>query len=289
MARYAPGVGFQNLGRPGSNTGVFGVNSRGVVVGAVTGIVRAAYRYDDGVGFSSVATGTFSAGAYAISDSGFITGETDSRAFIYSPGQGVTYLGSGASVGYAVNESGQVAGFGVVNSRDRAFVYTPGGGVQYLSVPGAGHSYGRGINDAGQVLLDSLTGGLGANGAYVYTPGSGYALLARTANVQSRMHDINNRGWVVGDLDEGGMLWLPGEALPINLTNYVRQYFGPTYTITNANAVNEVGQIVGTATDATGRSAGFILTIPGPGTAWVAGVAALGVRVRRRRTAAPLR
>lgn len=278
-----PGIGFQDLGRPFSNNnvGVFGINSQGVIVGSASGASpsRVAYRYDSVGGYSIVATGTSSANAYAISNSGFITGETNGQAFLYSPTAGLVNLGNSASAGLAVNESGQVTGFG--RSNGQAFLYTPGTGVEYLSPPGASVSYGRGINDQGQVLVEALGGNLSSIGAFVYTPGSGYALLPQSTNVPVRVHDINNRGWVVGGRNSVGVLWLPGETAPIDLTSYIEEYFGGSYTVGGAVAVNDMGQIVGWVTEPNGTASGFILTIPAPTSIGVLGVGFLCGRRRR--------
>ena len=286
VTRFVPGTGFQNLGRPlqGINTGVMGINSAGVLVGTTFRFgTRIAYRYDDGRGFSAVTTGSVSAVANAISDTGFITGSNDSGAFLHSPGTGLVTIGSSTQAGLAVNELGQVAGFGSPSGFDRAFVYTPGSGVQYLSPPSSSNSYARGINDAGQVLIEARGGGLNTAGGYIYTPGAGYRLLPQTAGVSSSMSDINNLGWVVGTLNSRGTLWVPGESSPVDLTAYIQTYFGGSYIVESAAAVNDARQIVGTVKDSAFVSSAFILTIPSPGALGLFAVVLSGAARRRRR------
>jgi probable HAF family extracellular repeat protein len=76
------------------------------------------------------------------------------------------------SEGFAVNDSGQVAGYffttgGVLH----AFLSGPGGGpLQDLGTLGGTNSFGEAVNDSGQVVRESDTAG-GAIDAFLYSGG----------------------------------------------------------------------------------------------------------------------
>jgi probable HAF family extracellular repeat protein len=104
----------------------------------------------------------------------------------------------GNSFGVSINRWGQVAGFVQTGSAFRAFVATPGQGLTSLgTLSGAGSSFAGGINDAGQVAGHSETTS-GAWHAFRYTPGLGLKDLGTTADADTYASAINATGQVVG-------------------------------------------------------------------------------------------
>ncbi len=163
--------------------------------------------------------GTYSEG-WGINDAGqiagasYISGETY-RAFRYTgtPGSGGTMadlgaLTAGQTLGYGINGSGQVAGTTYPsNAPPHAFRYsgTPGAGGALVNLDPGGtffSSYGRAVNDAGQVAGYAEPAGGSNFHAFRYTgtPGSGGAMvdLGTLGGNESRGWGINNAGQVAG-------------------------------------------------------------------------------------------
>jgi probable HAF family extracellular repeat protein len=225
--------------------------------------------------------GTISGGS-AINDAGqvaghsWITGNGAHHAFRYdgTPGSGgmmhdLGTLGGnfGYSYGFAINDSGQVAGWTevVVNNmtREHAFLYsgTPGsGGVMHdLGTLGGPVSYGRGINNNGHVVGFSLTSN-STQHAFLYTgtPGSGGMMhdLGTLGGTFAEGMDVNASGQVAG--------W---SQLADNVTPHAFLYTGmpgnggvmhDLGTLggrgSYAHAISESGQVVGFSDTAGGFS-----------------------------------
>lgn len=104
----------------------------------------------------------------------------------------------GNSYGVGINRWGQVAGVVDTGSTFHAFVATPGQGLTILgTLSGSGSNFAGGINDAGQVAGHSQTSG-GAWHAFRYTPGLGLQDLGTTADAYTYASAINATGQVVG-------------------------------------------------------------------------------------------
>lgn len=287
--RYTHTEGVINLGSPfnQNNVAVRGVNNSGTIVGQASGSLvvanNGAFKYSPATGFSTIFTDRPSSDAFGISNRGEICGTDVSTAFRTTLTEGTILFGASTEAATSINESGAVTGYGG-NNFDRAFVADPNGVVQYLTVPGASRSYGRAINNQGQILIQSLNNGLSANAAFIYTPGQGYSVLAGTGSNLHQVTDMNNNGWVVGSMNDRGVLWLPNAPTPLDLSNYVQQNFGITLDIFRVSAINDAGQMVGLAYDSQFNAQGFVLTIPSPTGALVLGAGTLPLMPRRRRS-----
>lgn len=135
-----------------------------------------------------------------------------------------------------INDSGEVVGGSGAGS---AFLYTPGIGTTNLGALLGGVSSAVGINDAGQVLIDSYSpGGLVPDNAYIYSGGSLTNIGAFTPLA------INNSGQVVGyravGANTGIYLYSAG-----SLT-----YLAALGTTAIARGINDSGEIVGYDLDA---------------------------------------
>ncbi|HEY2683013.1 MAG TPA: hypothetical protein VGI93_05855 [Steroidobacteraceae bacterium] len=112
-------------------------------------------------GFSSAATG--------ISDNGLVTGQLlneiplaeELDAFLYNNG---TWTDLGPGSGTAVNSSGQVTGYLVVNGQNHAFLYSAGVTTDLNTWLGTIGSQGNSINATGQLVGNSPLGGFFYNG-----------------------------------------------------------------------------------------------------------------------------
>jgi probable HAF family extracellular repeat protein len=185
--------------------------------------------------------------AYGINNAGQVVGQWGNHGFLWDHGA-VTDLGTlpGGmySLAYAINNLGQVAGYADSPvSYARAFVWDQGV-MTDLGTLGGLRSFAWGINDAGQVVGDSdPTDQYGPTHAFLWENGN-MTDLGTLGGGGSFANGINNAGDVVG-----------GAALANGRTHAFRYHDGvkadlgapPGNTYTTAYAINQAGQIVGTA------------------------------------------
>ncbi len=260
---YSNGT-MTDLGSLASSSYAFGINDSGTVVGYnsddATG-KSIAFEYSDGV-MTSLGSLQGESGfsfAFGVNKSGEVVGYSTTAsggedAFLYYGGT-MTDLGGlatdsqGNSLGSqatAINDSGQIVGFaGVLTDNgdgvaDHAFIDS-GGTMTDL---GAGDgSTALGINNAGQVI------GVWASGYYVESNGVFTNLSALPAG-------INDNGDIVGYSQNNPYLYTNGQT--IALSSLLPANSG--WTLTNAVAINNSDQIVGTGTYQ-GKQQAYLLTL----------------------------
>ena len=232
------------------------------------------------LGTLGVTPGEFSF-AYDINDQGQVTGEAgislENHAFIWTSAGGmrdIGTLGGDRSVGRSINESGQVAGESNIGGDGsdaiRAFRFTEDAGMINLgTLPGGTRSSAYGINNSGQVVGESDTGPIlnphfrskgssffGTH-AFLWTEGVGMTDLGDLSGVPlgsvhrggtSQATAISNKGIVVGTstLIDGtirAFRWTQAGGM-IDLNTLLPPNSG--WVLTNADAVNDNGQITGT-------------------------------------------
>jgi probable HAF family extracellular repeat protein len=243
--------------------------------------------------------GARTAGAYGLNDVGQVVGSSDSRAFLWTPTNGMQDLGvlpgRSLSTASSINNAGQVVGRSEGGPGERAFLWTATGGMQDLGdLPdGALTRFANDINNAGQVVGGTSAGQ--SSRAFLWTSTGGAEDLGPGGAL-----GINDAGQVVGAGDNGAFLWtrsggqqdlspLPGhigsQAWKINnVGQIVGESYGPgqhravLWTPTNgmqdlgvlpgddeswATDINDAGQVVGLSLDLTGpdyRSRAFLWT-----------------------------
>lgn len=172
-AGLSSGRGINDLGQiTGSSAGGAFLYSGGAItfigdtdgnainnLGQITGGAGTVFLYSNGV-MTNIGSGY----GYAINELGEVTGTNASgHAFIYSDGA-ITDLGTlpggSGSVGYAINDSGQVVGDSTVSGgAEHGFVYSNGVMTDLNSVvplpPGFAITDARGINNLGQILVNT--------------------------------------------------------------------------------------------------------------------------------------
>jgi probable HAF family extracellular repeat protein len=211
---------------------------------------------------------------YAINAAGQVAGyslttaNAGERAFLYSPSAGMVDLGTlggSGSRGFGLNASGQVTGASNVASGFlHAFVYK-NGAMTDLGALGGGTSLGSAINASGQVTgyanISTLNG---YQHAFLYSNGSMTDLGALSGNYSSAGWGINTAGQVTGSSSalaigvmSHGFLYSNGAMVDLNSLNGVA---GNGLTLSEGRGINDAGQIVGTAVNASGTNRGFVLT-----------------------------
>ena len=207
----------------GAYSAALGINVNRQVAGASwipSGVNRAVLWTPRG---ETVDLGTFPGGteshAYAINAVGQIVGWSSingsrmHHAFLWTPsGQGATTgamvdLGTlvqgGVSEAAAVNDNGQVVGWGTSGGGEHAFLWTPTapnattGAMTDLGTLGGSTSRARGINGLGQVVGESYTAS-GTLHAFYWTAAGGMVDLGTLGGSASQAFAINDRGQIAG-------------------------------------------------------------------------------------------
>ena len=190
-------------------------------------------------------SGSFGA---AISNSGLVTGCADhsdgtTHAFLYAGGE-LRDLGAGC--GLAVNNAGTVAG----RSTDGTLVLWKESAVTSLGVRGDVSDI-----DEGGVIVGTYRDG-DATLAFRYADGT----LAAIAPPNSTASGINSRGQISGTVDGRAFLYESGELRDLGTLGGARS---------SAKGLNDLGQVVGMASDANAQPQSFVFdgtmrALPGP-------------------------
>jgi probable HAF family extracellular repeat protein len=261
------GSGAMDLGTlPGGlNSQAWGLNDVGQVVGQSenAGGVNRAFIYEGGVMNDLGTLGGPASFARAINHDGTIVGyaalaDGTPRAFSYSNGAMAnlgTLPSSGEfySYGYAINRQGGIAGsssagmFSLPEPPLHAFYRRTSGKMIDLGTFGGAYSEAFGINDKGEVVGISGTATLHFDDAFIYSGGV-VKSIGTLGGGYAQAFGINNRSQVVGNSTTGdpvpvlGFLYEKGKM--VALDKLIDPAAG--WTITDARAINDHGQIAGT-------------------------------------------
>ncbi len=187
------------------------------------------------------------------------------RAFLHTQAgtnQDLGTLGGPYSAAYAVNDSGQVAGKADTETlgATHAFVWADGQ-MTDLGTLGGLNSVAYAVSGTGEVAGASETG-RGVRHAFVYVSGELHDLPPLPSMTDSAAYTVNNHGEVAGVSqtsssvkDKRATLWHNGR--PIDLNALLPANSG--WVLTEARAVNNRGQIVGTGL-LHGKKRAFLLT-----------------------------
>jgi probable HAF family extracellular repeat protein len=293
---------MQDLGAlSGTISVATGINNSGQIVGSYqsdqgVGDPISAFLYTGGqmqdIGIINSIPSNVAVGG--INDSGQFVGQMTlgGAPFLNTGGQMYAFAGFHPGWARMVNSVGQVVGattWEIIQGGSRgknAFLYS-GGQIVYLngSGPQTTNSDAYAINNAGQVV------GYVGNDAFLYSGGIVRDLGTIPGGLDSRAYGINNSGEVVGSAGIGqdathAFLYAGGSMVDLN------GMIGPAsgWTLEQATAINDVGQIVGFGLNSTGQSDAFLLTpTPEPATLSLLALGSLCVVRGRRRQSLTIR
>lgn len=256
-----------DLGSFGSQSGAYGVNNSGQVVGYsyTTGGQQHAFLYSNGA-MTDIGTTAGGYGSYAvrINDSGQVVGVAATadgyhRAFFYNNGvmsdlgaYGVNYPNSVAS---AINSDGQIVGeiSSANGGSGHAFLYVNGTRtiIDQNSFPpffSLSYCHATDINDSGQIVgaasVNAPNGFSSFTFAFLYNNGLMTDLGTLPNSTSAYANGINNNGQIIG-----GAYSVNGDAHAFLYRNGTLTDLGnlPNSPNTFANAINDSGQVVGDA------------------------------------------
>jgi probable HAF family extracellular repeat protein len=239
------------------------VSSLGVVTGYAYGDFPArAFRWSTSTGLQTLSFGEQSYG-YGINSVGDVVGSVylnaKERAFYWDHSGNAYELGTidtsplARTTAYAINDAQQVTGFAVgADGVQRAFFWTPGSGLKIL-LPQYQNSVGYAISNSGRITGTVQT----QQGwrVFIYDTVSGETNLYAPHNVDSTAYGIEYSGVAVGQSAGKAALFLSLKAFDLN----ERIEGGTSWQLTNAQAINTRGEIVGSAM-VNGRMRAFFLT-----------------------------
>ena len=254
----------------GGYSNASGINDSGQIVGGSASASGAyAFLYSAGTltDLGTLAGGTRSY-ATGINNAGEIVGASNTssgkwHAFAYS-GSTMSDLGTlGGSSSYAtgVNGSGQVVGYSATSSGDQhAFEYS-GGTMSDLGTLGgsANYSGANGINASGQIAGRTTTPG-GNTHAFLYNAGVMADLGTPSGGSYSFAYGVNASGQVVGYSETSSHVqtaFVYSGGTISDLNSLIPS--GSGWTLTQANAINRYGDIVGMGTNPNNRTEAFLL------------------------------
>jgi probable HAF family extracellular repeat protein len=268
---------------PGSDISeAYGINNRGEVVGRTN---YSAFLWRNGL-LTNLGPGA----AYGINDAGQVVGETSgiTHGFLWENGNKTlldepsgyrdTY-GSARSINNRGVIAGQITTWFPSPRQDRAYVWDHGASIDVGILSGARHSFGRDINDLGQVVgfgypasstgpqgflwqnstmlwlplymayainEDGVIAGVAGGNAALWHDGATRNLTLPARRVHSVAYDINDLGMAVGEANnnpgEGyALLWIDGTGYDLNTLIPADS----RWLLRSATAINDAGQIVG--------------------------------------------
>ena len=247
-----------------------GVNASGTVVGYAFSADSSTYSayYTTNTGSAPISTlGGDNNAATGINNDGMIVGYSETsagspvQAFSYSSGVLTplgTLPGGTTSQANAVNSHGAIVGRADTSDGSLHAVALVGGTWIDLGVlPGYESSVASAISDAGDIA-GWLGDAFGDSMAFLWTPSSNSMILLGTLTLDgnSQARGVNSSGSVVGTSD--GIAFLYQNSSMYDLNSLLDPAAATAWQLTDAAAINDLGQIVGTG-DIDGQTHAFLL------------------------------
>jgi probable HAF family extracellular repeat protein len=283
------------------------INNSGQITGDadVTGTGRHAFVWSAAGGMVDLGTLPASSNdrsvGHGINNLGQVVGtSTDAHgehAFLWDAINGMQDLGgflpgNGNSQGYDINDAGEVVGTAFNGTAWHGFKRTAAGVMIDLGDPAGGtdSSFAAAINASGQVAgYGRATAGITA---LVWDAAGVMQDLGTLGGNYSVTNDISDTGQVIGSSRDASATVQPfvWDALWGMHDLHSLLPAGFVGVLSQLQAINASGQIVGQGTDESGASLAFVLTpttvpVPGALALMLGGLGALGAASRRRKTA----
>ncbi len=251
----------------------YGINLAGQVTGysaVANDAALHAFVYQNGVMTDMGTLGGTTSKGFALNAVGQSTGladdaSTNGHAFLYSNGsmQDLGTLGGTFSYGSSINQAGQIAGTSNTtgDSTAHAFIYQ-NGVMTSLGTLGGDRSEGNGINESGQVTGLSYTANNAATHAFISSSGS-MTDLGTLGGSYSAGFSINKSAQITGysyianDVNAHPFIYTGGQmhdlyTIVTGVSNISLSDVG--------TSINDWGQIVATATVASGQTHAVMLS-----------------------------
>ncbi len=219
------------------------LNNAGAMTGSFytgVGYETQAFLYKNGI-TSNI--GPVGSRGWRMNNAGDVVGTVNGTAALFKNGT-VQYLEQSdgvTSYATAINDKGQIVGTKSSGADQRiAFLYE-NGVMTDLNVPRSNYTFGQGINNAGQIILDSSLG------AYLYQNGS-YTKMESPfgPDYHTRAVGINDHGVVIGGYGDWSMTGVGSVYENGRMRSLGRL---PDRWDTAPSDINNAGQIVGHAHD----------------------------------------
>jgi probable HAF family extracellular repeat protein len=200
-------------------------------------------------------------GASGINDFGEIVGGTSQHAFLISGGTRTTLpdlssYGGGISGASSINNNHQIVG-GSDNAQGYGHaVMWSNGTITDLGTLGGTQSTAYAINDLGQVTGWAHTA---SEATHLFLYSGGKMTDLGTFGLDPVGEAINNNGVIVGQSGNGAFVFNGGAFQSLN--NLIPP--GSGFTLNDATAINDNGQIVANGYNTTGQTHAFLLTPTG--------------------------
>jgi probable HAF family extracellular repeat protein len=209
--------------------------------------------------------------AWAINNPGEVVGQgwvgnSSFHAFLYSGGH-MTDLGGGyQSTAVSINDTGQIVGN--ATGTNGAFLYSKGQMIALGAPSGATSSSATAINNNGEIAGTILFSAAPSHPG-IYSNGKWTDLGAYPGAIGASANGINSTGQIVGNAGfpvQSYHPFKPGKHVPFVVKNGTLTDLntlvspGSGFTITGAYGINDSGQILCNATNASGAEHAVLLT-----------------------------
>jgi probable HAF family extracellular repeat protein len=267
---WAGGV-MSDLNLPGTSATARSINASGQVggyyyEGSYQGYVLTGGTVTDVGNLGSLYSATYAINATGQACGSSMTASDDEHAFFFSGGviTDINPLGGNYSTGRGINVAGKVVGYGYLpNGAFHAYVRTSSGVVTDLGTLGGDYSAAYAITDSGKVVGQAYLPGNVQAHAFLWNGSSLRDLGILPGGAYSEAHAVNSTATqIVGSatvpdpefLVYHAFLYVGGRMRDLNALIP----HGSGWVLTEANGINDAGQIVGTGTKS-GQTRAFLL------------------------------